>query len=112
MYTGLHIGEVTYKGKLFATHLLYVDIFCVVISEPAMVFDSSDFPRSYQGNSKREKIFLSYAENFREQYAHLYPNRRPLLLFPVNEFGVEVKLVTFWLYELFFILCTLVTGNR
>ncbi len=31
-----------------------------------------------------------YAENYRRQYIHLYRDRKPLFLCPLNELGVEV----------------------
>lgn len=34
---------------------------------------------------------LAMAENFRQQYALLYPDNKPLLLCPVNECGVQVQ---------------------
>lgn len=34
---------------------------------------------------------LAMAENFRQQYALLYPDNKALLLCPVNECGVQVR---------------------
>ena len=54
------------------------------------MYSPSDFPRSYAENSPRENLVLAYAENFRKQYTHLYRDRKPLLLNPLNELNVEV----------------------
>ncbi|XP_006641383.1 dynein regulatory complex subunit 7 [Lepisosteus oculatus] len=51
--------------------------------------DLSEFPSSYKENSSQEKLLLAIADNFRSQYAHLYPDRKPLFLNPLNECGVE-----------------------
>ncbi|XP_030643525.1 dynein regulatory complex subunit 7 [Chanos chanos] len=51
--------------------------------------DLSQCPDSYKENSKQEKLLLAIAENFRSQYAHLYPDRKPLLMCPRNECGVQ-----------------------
>ncbi|KAF6021549.1 CCDC135 [Bugula neritina] len=55
-------------------------------------YDTIEFPDSYKHNSPKEELALSYAENFRRQYVHLYRDRKSLLLNPVNECGLE-KLV-------------------
>ncbi|XP_069510353.1 dynein regulatory complex subunit 7 [Ambystoma mexicanum] len=47
------------------------------------------FPPSYKENSTKEKMLLQLAENFYRQYKHLYPDREPLFMSPVNECGVE-----------------------
>ena len=54
--------------------------------------DTSVLPHSYKSNSTKEELALEYAENFRRQFVSLFPDRRPLLLFPKNECGVR-KLV-------------------
>ncbi|XP_070695107.1 dynein regulatory complex subunit 7 [Pempheris klunzingeri] len=46
-------------------------------------------PESYRVNSPDEIRLLAIADNFQRQYSYLYPNRKPLLLCPVNEFGVK-----------------------
>lgn len=51
--------------------------------------DPSECPASYSENSSEEKLLLSMAENLQSQYSYLYPDRKPLLLCPVNEFGVQ-----------------------
>jgi len=53
------------------------------------MLESFNFPESYRVNSTKEKLALSYAENFRKQFVHLYRDRKPLLLNPVNELQVE-----------------------
>ncbi|XP_046705088.1 dynein regulatory complex subunit 7 isoform X2 [Silurus meridionalis] len=58
-------------------------------SEPKPKVDPSECPPSYSENSAEEKLMLSIAENFHTQYSYLYPDRKPLLLFPVNEVGVQ-----------------------
>ncbi|XP_072425417.1 dynein regulatory complex subunit 7 [Chiloscyllium punctatum] len=47
------------------------------------------YPKSYQVNTPKEEKMLHYAENFRRQYIYLYPDRKPLLLNPLNECRVE-----------------------
>ncbi|XP_060684924.1 dynein regulatory complex subunit 7 [Hemiscyllium ocellatum] len=47
------------------------------------------YPKSYQVNTPKEEKMLQYAENFRRQYIYLYPDRKPLLLNPLNECQVE-----------------------
>ena len=61
--------------------------------EPTEVFDPSEFPDSYKENVPKEKLVLQYNENFRRQYVHLYRDRKPLFLNPVNECGIEVNIV-------------------
>ncbi|MEQ2251426.1 hypothetical protein ILYODFUR_010831, partial [Ilyodon furcidens] len=46
-------------------------------------------PESYRINSPKEEQLLEIADNFQHQYLLLYPDRKPLLLFPVNECGVR-----------------------
>jgi len=55
-------------------------------------FRNENFPASYKENVTKEKLVLAYAENFRRQYVHLYRDRKPLFLNPVNEVYTE-KLV-------------------
>ncbi|XP_068180277.1 dynein regulatory complex subunit 7-like [Antennarius striatus] len=47
------------------------------------------WPESYRINSPKEIQLLAMAENFQRQYSYLYPERKPLLLCPINE--CEVK---------------------
>uniref|UniRef100_A0A3B5MRT8 Dynein regulatory complex subunit 7 MORN domain-containing protein n=1 Tax=Xiphophorus couchianus TaxID=32473 RepID=A0A3B5MRT8_9TELE len=46
-------------------------------------------PESYKTNSQKEEHLLEIAENFQRQYLLLHPDRKPLLLYPVNEYGVR-----------------------
>ncbi|XP_012732541.2 dynein regulatory complex subunit 7 [Fundulus heteroclitus] len=46
-------------------------------------------PESYRINSAKEKQLVEIADNFQRQYLLLYPDRKPLLLCPVNECGVR-----------------------
>ena len=41
--------------------------------------------KSYKSLNPAKSRSLELAENFRQQYAHLYPTRMPLLLAPKNE---------------------------
>jgi hypothetical protein len=43
------------------------------------------FNTTYTSNSAKETVVLDFVENFRAQYAQLFPTRAPLLLSPVNE---------------------------
>uniref|UniRef100_UPI003AAD29CD dynein regulatory complex subunit 7 n=1 Tax=Centroberyx gerrardi TaxID=166262 RepID=UPI003AAD29CD len=51
--------------------------------------DLSQCPASYKVNSHQERRLLAIADHFRCQYTHFYPDRKPLLLCPVNECGVK-----------------------
>ncbi|XP_036399662.1 dynein regulatory complex subunit 7 [Megalops cyprinoides] len=57
--------------------------------EVGVELEMSDYPASYKENSPQENQLLDMAENFRCQYFHLYPERKPLLLCPFNECGVK-----------------------
>ncbi|XP_054465855.1 dynein regulatory complex subunit 7 [Anoplopoma fimbria] len=46
-------------------------------------------PESYRVNSPDEVRLLEITDNFQHQYSHLYPDRKPLLLCPINECGVK-----------------------
>ncbi|KAJ7997812.1 hypothetical protein DPEC_G00216010 [Dallia pectoralis] len=59
------------------------------LPEHAQKVDLRRCPTSYKENTRQEKLLLAIAENFRCQYAHLYPDRKPLLLCPLNECGVQ-----------------------
>ncbi|XP_027131457.1 dynein regulatory complex subunit 7 isoform X3 [Larimichthys crocea] len=50
---------------------------------------AEDCPESYRVNSPDEVRVLAIAESFQRQYSYLYPDRKPLLLCPVNECGVK-----------------------
>uniref|UniRef100_A0A3B4XAS7 Dynein regulatory complex subunit 7 n=1 Tax=Seriola lalandi dorsalis TaxID=1841481 RepID=A0A3B4XAS7_SERLL len=47
------------------------------------------YPKVYRINSPDEIRLLAIADNFQRQYSHLYPDRKPLLLCPLNECGVK-----------------------
>ncbi|XP_007574495.1 PREDICTED: dynein regulatory complex subunit 7 isoform X1 [Poecilia mexicana] len=53
------------------------------------VSDDLLIPESYKTNSQKEEHLLEIAENFQRQYLLLHPDRKPLLLYPVNEYGVR-----------------------
>ncbi|XP_056106838.1 dynein regulatory complex subunit 7 isoform X2 [Rhinichthys klamathensis goyatoka] len=59
------------------------------IANPRPQVDLSKCPSSYKENSSQEKLMFAMAENFRQQYALLYPDNKVLLLCPVNECGVQ-----------------------
>ena len=48
-------------------------------------------PESYASNNKKEELLLQFSENFQRQFRQLYSDRRPLLLTPLNEYGVPVS---------------------
>lgn len=50
---------------------------------------TEEFPLTYKENNNKEGLVLAYAENFRLQYVHLYRDRKPLFLNPLNECGTE-----------------------
>lgn len=56
-------------------------------------FDQAEFSPSYKDNLPKENLVLQYAENFRRQMVQLYRDRKPLFLNPVNECGVEVRII-------------------
>ncbi|KAM9301968.1 dynein regulatory complex subunit 7 [Gastrophryne carolinensis] len=51
--------------------------------------DDRSFPPSYRKHSLKERTLLGLADNFWRQYSHLYPDRKPLLLTPLNECGLK-----------------------
>ncbi|KAI9183524.1 hypothetical protein H9P43_004442 [Blastocladiella emersonii ATCC 22665] len=51
--------------------------------------DRDRAPRGYWSTSPKEEKMLKYVENFRLQYATLFPHRTELFLTPENEFGVR-----------------------
>ncbi|XP_060741330.1 dynein regulatory complex subunit 7 [Tachysurus vachellii] len=59
------------------------------LSEQKAEMDPYECPASYSENSVQEKLLVSMAENLHAQYSYLYPDRKPLLLCPVNELGVQ-----------------------
>ncbi|XP_001632291.2 dynein regulatory complex subunit 7 [Nematostella vectensis] len=66
-----------------------------VADMPSAKVHPNSLPGSYKTNNPQEKLVLSFAENFRRQFVHLYRDRRPLLLNPVNECGVEKFICTY-----------------
>lgn len=58
--------------------------------------DLSSLPVSYKSNTPKEKLVLSFCENFRRQFVHLYRDRKPLFLNPLNEAGIEVIFLMVW----------------
>ncbi|KAF5904048.1 dynein regulatory complex subunit 7, partial [Clarias magur] len=58
-------------------------------SDQTPAADQSECPASYRENSAEEMVLLSMAENLNSQYSVMFPDRKPLLLCPVNEFGVQ-----------------------
>lgn len=54
--------------------------------------DRVSFPRSYLINNDKEKLLLLYAENFRRQFQHQFPDRKQLFLASDNECGLQVRL--------------------
>jgi len=61
-----------------------------------VVRDDSEvtYPDSYQHNSSKEKRILECVDNFRRQYIYIYPDRKPLLLAPLNECDTEVRMAS------------------
>lgn len=69
------------------------------------------FPESYYKNSNKEKLVLTYAENFRQQFNLKFPDRQPLLLQARNECGIQVGVLLnfiilniIWLLTLVFLI--------
>jgi len=53
------------------------------------------YPRTYFHNSAKEKAVFWHAENFRQQFQFLHPDRRPLFLAPENECGLQKLFPTY-----------------
>ncbi|XP_039619776.1 dynein regulatory complex subunit 7 isoform X2 [Polypterus senegalus] len=53
-----------------------------------------EFPPSYKENTPKERSIFAMVENFRLQYAYLYPDRKPLILCPLNECKVQKSVCT------------------
>ena len=58
-------------------------------------FRRSKFPASFSHCSSKEKAVMWHAENFRRQFTHIFPDRRPLLIAPKNECGTQKLFSTF-----------------
>ena len=79
--------------------------------------DNNSFSESYKSNTPKEIQVLSFCENFRRQFVHLFRDRKPLFLSPKNEYAIEVNscpcYTFFYCYchgDLFNV-CTLLAGN-
>ena len=67
----------------------------ITVTKPTKTQESevkadNNSPNSYKSNNSKEIQVLTYAENFRRQFVHLYRDRKPLFLAPPNEFAIEV----------------------
>jgi hypothetical protein len=60
--------------------------------DPIKCLNPNDYPKSYNSNSKKEELVLSYVANFKRQFQYIYPDRKPLFMTAYNECGIE-KLV-------------------
>ena len=69
----------------------YICLCCRVILDDAEVV----CPDSYQCNSSKEKRILECVDNFCRQYMYIYPDRKHLLLVPLNECDIEVNFATY-----------------
>ena len=61
----------------------------------------TEYPIKTTSNTAKEETVLEYVEDFRRQFVQVFPDRRPLLLFPKNEAGVRVCMratATNWVY--------------
>ena len=77
------------KIKLNTQNLFTVNIYFLIFCRNKDA-DRASLPESYKSNTPKEKLLLSFCENFRRQFVHLYRDRKPLFLNPVNECGIEV----------------------
>lgn len=57
--------------------------------------DRAKFPPTFYHNTDKEKIALWHAENFRRQYLHKFPGRRPIVIAPKNECGCQKLFPTY-----------------
>ncbi|ODN00850.1 Dynein regulatory complex subunit 7 [Orchesella cincta] len=57
--------------------------------------DRAKFPATFYHNSDKEKAVLWHAENYRRQFIHLFPNRRPPVIAPRNECGCQKLFPTY-----------------
>lgn len=51
--------------------------------------EHSEFPSTYYTFSAKERLLLIFTENFRRQFVHDCPNRKPLILVVPNECGIQ-----------------------
>lgn len=49
----------------------------------------NEFPSTYYTFSAKERLLLIFTENFRRQFIHDFPKRKPLILVAANECGIE-----------------------
>jgi hypothetical protein len=56
---------------------------------PVKCPNPDDYPNSYRFNTKKEELVIEFVDNFKRQFQYVYPDRRPLILTPLNECGVE-----------------------
>ena len=85
----MYISTLYHKKTSFSQTIMVIDRY-IYSRLPSKEFDQSEFMPSYKENLPKENVVLQYAENFRRQYVHLYRDRKPLFLNPVNECGSEV----------------------
>ncbi|KAF3860949.1 hypothetical protein F7725_001204 [Dissostichus mawsoni] len=64
--------------------------------EPMKMEKSVSASQELQVNSPDQIRLLAIADNFQRQYSLLYPDRKPLLLCPVNECGVSLPELFAW----------------
>ena len=76
--------------KCFFNNIIINNIFYFSLSYRNKGVDNTSLPESYKSNTPKEKLVLSFCENFRRQFVHLYRDRKPLFLNPLNESGIEV----------------------
>lgn len=50
---------------------------------------NSEFPSTYYTFSAKERLLLIFTENFRRQFIHDFPNRKPLIFVVPNECGIQ-----------------------
>ncbi|KAI3383038.1 hypothetical protein SNEBB_006892 [Seison nebaliae] len=59
------------------------------MNPPSIIKDPpTEVSERYKTNTPKEELVHKYVDNFKQQYEFLYPDRRPLLLTPVNECGI------------------------
>ena len=97
----------------------------IILIKPVFFFfcrtkdvDNNSFSESYKSNTPKEIQVLSFCENFRRQFVHLFRDRKPLFLSPKNECEIEVNscpCYTFFIVivmgTLIFNVCTLLAGK-
>lgn len=66
----------------------------------------TNFPESYLKNTNKEKLLLFYAENFRKQFHHIHPHRKPLFLAADNECRQQVSYYYFFILSIIMVTFT------